>query len=97
MVLRIPRLSPSQLPSAALAAPAVTPVLSPVFTHSFPCRPATIPGGPEVWTHPTPTAQQVLGHLYLAQGTGGSSMNRVVRQREVSTSWHSLLNPYRLS
>ena len=24
-------------------------------------------------------------------------MSRLVRQREVSTSWHALLNPYRLS
>ena len=54
---------------AALAAPAVTLVPSPVFTHSFPCRLATVPGGPEVDIHPAPRAQQVLPHLYLAQDT----------------------------
>ena len=46
-------------------------VPSPVFTHSFPGRPATIPGGPEVGTHPAPRGQQVLPCLYLAQETGG--------------------------
>ena len=45
------------------------PVPSPIFTYSFPCRPATVPGGPEVWTHPTPRAQQVLPCPYLAQDT----------------------------
>ena len=54
---------------AALAAPAVTPVPSPVFTHSFPGRPAIVPGGPEIGTHRTPRAQQVLLLLYLAPDT----------------------------
>ena len=69
--LRVLRLSPSQLPKAActLAALAVTPVPHPVFTHNFPCRLATIPGGPEVGTNPAPRAQQVLPCPYLAQYT----------------------------
>ena len=33
----------------------------------------------------------------LKTQTGGSSVSRLVRQREVSTFWHALLNPYRLS
>ena len=45
------------------------PVPRPVFTHSFPGRPATVPGGPEIDTHRTPRAQQVLLLLYLARDT----------------------------
>ena len=82
MVLRIPRLSPSQLPSAALAAPAVMPVPSPVFTHSFPCRPVTVPGGPEVGTHPAPRTQQVLPCPYLAQDTDRGLLHEQAGQAE---------------
>ena len=45
-----------------------TPVLSPVFAHSFPSRPATVPGSPEVGTHPTPRTQPLpcSGHRQAA-------------------------------
>ena len=35
--------------------------------------------------------------MLLRTQTGSSSMSRLVRQRQVSTSWCTLLNPYRLS
>ena len=68
------------LPSASPRAH--TPVPSPVFTHSFPGRPATNCGGPDVGTHPAPRARQVLPCLYLAQDTDRRHLSEHVGQAE---------------
>ena len=54
----------------------------PVFTHSFPGRSATVPGGPEVGMHPAPRAKQVLLLLYLAQETDSRLLHEQGGQAE---------------
>ena len=48
----------------------------------------TLPPGPVKYS---------LAFTLLKTQTGGTSLSTLVRQREVSTFWHALLNPYRLS